>query len=359
MEHKNVFVRLAETQRSQGTAYSASLDIYSFGSLEKNVNAYQLRDHSPRYEEALSTYSNFINNYDVSACLATIEAYLIERVISTYIELANIRTFKLQSATYEQFGPGGYLLLQRITEYLKKREAFIMLDCKKSNASETQAAAFRGLLGNLRTNWGINYSPYNFDLINIIPWLGEDTLVLGSLEEPGLGLELMRSGKGLVIISQTPNDSGPQYQELTAVKRWKTLQMCTVIDAQRISEEYNLEKAGLSAIGLGVGATRELNGQIRKIFPTATLVVSNFDHINAKFANIMPEYINQGEWRGQGVMLCESGRASFAFLKEYGGSGQAANLEEDLLKYVRAFRAREKEAFNNFGSKIGLRFPFF
>jgi orotidine-5'-phosphate decarboxylase len=372
---KHNFVDLAEVQKAQGTLYCAGLDIHPFGSWRSNLDIYgSVIQSSSDFEkffalqnmyQSLAIYMPGLNKpRDFVELISAIECYLC-KIIDILVEKCNIRVFKPQSAFYEQFGPMGMVLLARIRQYIQVLEKqknirlICILDCKKGDISTTQAAYFTGLIGNLSSDWGIEYAPYDFDIINVTPWMGDDVLVLEEKGKELLGLQLMRQGKGLIVVNKTSNPSGPQYQELMITGRDKTLQMCNVEDLYNLSLKYDLEYEGLSTLGLVVGSTHPCDGSIRKLFPSTTLLVPGFGAQGGKFGLIMPELIHDGKWNGQGAIFSSSRGTMFPFMENLGGSGKVENLEMDLIKAIENFRINEKNAYEDPAVKeLGIICPF-
>lgn len=383
MKKRHNFVELAEVQQAQKTLYCAGLDPHSFGSADKNEAIYggallkikATVDTYAFYSDLLQLigfknklYDGIFIGSDMSkfaSHLAAVEAYLCV-VIKTLVEKCNIRVFKPQYGFYEQFGPVGGFLLMRVRNYIKELEKekdirlICILDCKRGDIATTQAGYFQGLLGNLYEEWGLDWAPYDFDIINVTPWMGSDVMVFGSKEKPGLGLKLMRQGKGVIGVNKTSNPSGPDYQELHAQERdGKTIQMCHVEDSYKWTKEYDLEHDGLSTIGLVVGSTHQCDGSIRQVFPSTTLLVPGFGAQGGKFSLIMSELIKAGKWNGQGAIFSSSRGTLYPFEKNYGGSGDVDNLEEDLIKAISIYREKEEEAYGQ--SEVidaGIIYPF-
>lgn len=383
MDKKHNFVELAEVQKKQKTLYCAGLDPHSFGSPEKNEAIYggalqKIRgtiDVWAFYFNLLKllgfkskVYDDIFSGSDMSkfaSHLAAVEAYLCV-VVKILVEKCNIRVFKPQYGFYEQFGPIGGFLLMRVRNYIKELETeknirlICILDCKRGDIATTQAGYFQGLLGNLREEWGIDWAPFDFDIINVTPWMGSDVMVLGSNKKPGLGLKFMRQGKGIIGVNKTSNPSGPDYQELRVQGRdGKAIQMCHAEDSYDWTISYDLEYEGLSAIGLVVGSTHPCDGSIRKAFPSTTLLVPGFGAQGGKFSLIMPELIREGKWNGQGAIFSSSRGTLYPFEKNYGGSGDVNNFEEDLIKAVQIFREKEEEAYKQPEVvDMGIVYPF-
>ncbi len=383
MKKKHNFVRLAEVQLAQGTLYCGGLDPHDFCSLEKNKKIYLHGspnvDRWQMYYEILGLLGFSVGTiYDspwnikdgternrFAAFLAGVEEYII-RVIDILVNKCNIRVFKPQAAFFEQFGPMGNIMLARIRAHIKKIEKekdirlICLLDCKRGDIKTTQAMYLLGLLGNLKESWGIDYAPYDFDIINVTPWMGSDVMAFTDDNGgEGKGLKLVREGKGLIVVNKSSNPSGLEYQEMQIVGKEKTLQMCNVDDVYRMSLELELEYENLSALGLVVGSTHICDGSIRKAFPTTTLLVPGFGAQGGKFNKIMLELIRSGKWNGLGAIFSSSRGTMYPFIEKYGGSGKIENLENDLMKAISKFREAEEAAYS--ASEVvnaGIIYPF-
>jgi len=295
--------------------------------------------------------------------MAAMKLY-IKHVIDTAWE-AGIRIFKPQFGLYIQFTVEGVRLLQRVKQHLDSLGAISILDCKPGDIFTTQTGYMTGYMDNLSRLWGIDYTPFGFDIINPTPWMGEDVLVLEDNKGNALlGLELLREGKGLVYVNKTSNPSGPQYQELrvhgqsTGIDRLKelgiepTLQLANAADAYILSQKYELEQDGLSQLGLVVGATHKCDGSTRRAFPTYTGVNPGFgaQSKDAKdplepFKKLMPELIREGKWNGQGAIFCSSRAVMFPWMKKYGGSGDIYDFRANLFSSIQRHRELEEEAY--------------
>lgn len=384
MRKKHNFVLLAETQRWQQTSYNAGLDIHGFKSYQENMDIYGSAIPSISSSEfdifldAFSKYRMIVNfcqindestRIKLAKLLSALEMYL-KKLIDIYIVKARIFTFKPQASFYEQLGPGGMVLLSEIRRYIKEIAkknnvpSVCMLDCKRGDIFTTQAAYFNAYLGNLSEDWGIDYSPYDFDIINVTPWMGRDVMVLYDKDKdgneiPAKGLNLMRDGKGIIGVNKTSNPSGPEYQELSIDGQNITLQMKHVIDMKEISKKEKLENRGLSTIGLVVGSTHICDGSIRRLFPGTTMLVPGFGAQGGKFFKIMLELIRSELWNGQGAIFSSSRGSMYPFLSKFGGSGDPKNLEKDALAAVIKFRKAEYEAYQTEEViAAGIRYPY-
>lgn len=365
---KHNFVELAELQRLSRTLYCAGIDIHGFGNLKNalDVYGYTEKDAVYNFYSELAKMSSrpclIVDYMQFAHLLAGIEDYVCRRIITTLVEECNIYIFKLQLGLFMQFGPVGMFLLQRINNFILRMEEqsgqriIRILDCKCGDIATTQEGYFTGFMGDLSWKWGIQYTPFDFDIINVTLWVGTDGCLLeDKAGNPLLGSELMYNGKGIFIVNKTSNPSGPMYQEFYLHQHTnKTLQLGNAHDAYNWNKKFDLEFDGLSALGLVVGATHPCDGSTRKAFPTTTLLVPGFGAQGGFFSYIMPELIKTGQWKGQGAIFSLSRATMFPFLRDYGGSGDVQSLENDLIASVKRFRNQEKTAYQ----ESSIPYPF-
>ena len=371
----NSFLDVAHVQLETGTMYCGGLDIHPFpGGLRGNLDVYQTLggDGSSLSKDTFYFYISLVpsiipslkagEQHNLALILSVTECYVI-KVIDIMVKKCNVRVFKPQFGFYEQFGPLGLVMLSRIRQHIKTLEKeydriITILDCKRGDIATTQTASFLGLMGDLYESWGINYAPFDFDIINITPWMGEDVLAIGTEENPGIGLKLMREGKGIISVNKTSNPSWDQYQAEELVSGG-TIQMKNVADLAALSKKYELEAGGFSNIGLVVGSTHVSNGEIRSTFPSATILGPGFGAQKGKFSHIIWELIRGGDWAGLGALFSSSRGTLYAWEKNFGGSGDPRNLEPDLITAIGNFRIAEKKAFEEPGlEEAGIIYPF-
>lgn len=379
MREKHNFVRLAEVQQRQQTSFNVGLDPHGFGSHKASLEIYSSAV-PPKFSSEYNIYMNRVDMYghimlysgvgqglirqQMAELLASVEFY-IKKIITIYIEKARVFTFKPQAAFYEQFGPAGMIMLAEIRRFISKtgmkvgEKTVTTLDCKRGDIFTTQGAYFNAYIGDLTDDWGVEYAPYDFEIMNITPWMGEDVMVLYDKGKPAKGLKLMKAGKGIIIVNKTSNPSSPQYQELVIQKKKVTLQMLNVADMKNISQWEKLENRGLSTIGLVVGSTHVCDGSIRLLFPGTTLLVPGFGAQGGSFEKIILEMIREERWNGQGAIFSSSRGSMYPFLAKYGGSGDPKNFENDAIKAVTEFRKAEKKAYQARNVvQAGIGYPY-
>ncbi|MFA5871932.1 MAG: hypothetical protein WC858_04415 [Parcubacteria group bacterium] len=370
----HAFLELIDAQTRGGTLYCGGYDLHpqqdvQRGAWDANMAVYgfqnggQIAYKTERYDfynrvVALEGLKGTARER-YAGLLAAIEDYLCY-VAEISVLKCGLFVFKTQWGFYVQFGPAGAFLLQRLRRKFQELEAttgcriIVILDCKPGDIATTQAAYFTGFMGSLMEQWGIDHAPFDFDVINPAPWMGRDVLVLEEKGRLGLGLKLLRQGKCLIYVNKTSNPSGPEYQDLLvkAGNEEMALFMLNALHAHQMSEEYGLHHEEVSQFGLVVGATRTCDGSIRRMFPWYTGLHPGFGAQSlgkdplSPFRKVILELRRDGRWNGFGGVHSSSRNHLFAWQKQYGGSGQVENLEQDLVAAVRKHRTLEEEAFN-------------
>lgn len=348
---------LAPEELSSRDKRKVNMQIYGFrngGDIDVKSEAFETYSQAARLA---SVPQDMVTSF--AGLLAAIEDYLHFH-LEILVSKGNVRVIKPQFGFYVQFGLAGMLLLQRLRfKLVALRQQYgisieDILDCKPGDIATTQQAYMTGFMGNLKDQWGIDYAPFDFSVINPTPWMGEDVLALEDKEgKPMAGLKLLREGKGLIYVNKTSNPSGKQYQDLLVKvgDEKMALYLVNAMDANDLSMLYGLETSGVSQLGLVVGATRNCDGTIRKVFPTTTLLNPGFGEQSqgkdplSPFRKVMLELRRDGRHNGLGCIFSSSRGLLFPWMAKYGGSGRPETLEEDLLGAIAVHRALEEEAY--------------
>ncbi|MFZ2189028.1 MAG: hypothetical protein WAV73_05715 [Candidatus Moraniibacteriota bacterium] len=394
----HAFLDLVDVQKASKTLYCGGFDIHPQKDLAQNTWAANMAIYGFRNGGQIAAGTESYGFYErvvslegligaerskYAGLLAAIEDYLFY-VLELSVLKCNLGVFKPQFGLYIQFGPAGMFLLQRLRRKIETlsedvgRRLIAIIDAKPGDVSLTQGGYFLGYLGNLLKSWGINHSPFNFDVTNPSPWMGEDAMCLEDVGKDGtkksmIGLNLLREGKGLVYVNKTSNPSGKQYQDLL-VKTEGNVEMAlylkNAMDARDLSEKHGLEEGGVSHLGLVVGATNFCDGSIRKMFPTHTSVNPGFGAQSKEklakdplipYKKVILELRRDDDKKlnGTGGIWSSSRNNLFPWKTEYGGSGDVNNLEADLDRAIGEHRALEEEAFNlPQVIDAGIRYPF-
>jgi len=98
----------------------------------------------------------------------------------------------------------------------------------------------------------------------------------------------------------------------------------------------------------------KMDTTFRKLRPTGLALVPGFGAQGGKFENVMPLVIRDGPHKGHVGLFAASRASNYAWTKEYGGSGDPANMDEDMARAIDKFRRNEKQAYTD----AGLYYPY-
>ena len=106
---------------------------------------------------------------------------------------------KPQVAFFEQYGPEGMSVLQKVVRYAREKGLLVILDGKRNDIGSTAAAYADGMLGETSV-WG-------GDAITVSPYLGDDSLT------PFFETAEKRDC-GVFVLVKTSNPGGAMLQDL-------------------------------------------------------------------------------------------------------------------------------------------------
>ena len=181
----------------------------------------------------------------VMACLET----AIDRVAA----------IKPQAAFFEQQGPAGMALLQRLGRAAIDAGMLVIMDAKRGDVGSTSTAYAAGWIG--------HNAPFPSDALTINPWLGIDTLqpFLDCADATGSGLFILNrtSNPGAADIQDKQVDGIPLYTHLA--------KMLAPLAAARTGT------TGISSLGIVAGATwPEEARALRADLPASPFLVPGF-----------------------------------------------------------------------------------
>ena len=190
--------------------------------------------------------------------------------------IGTVAAIKPQAAFFEQHGPKGMRILQKLARAAIDAGMLVIMDAKRGDIGSTSSAYAAGWIG--------HDAPFPSDALTINPWLGMDTL------EPFLQAA-DATGSGLFILNRTSNpgagdlqdrivDGKPLFEHLAG--------MLAPLAAARIGNH------GTSSVGIVAGATwPEDATTLRRILPTAPFLIPGFGAQGAG-----PEMATSGLIRG-------------------------------------------------------------
>jgi orotidine-5'-phosphate decarboxylase len=144
---------------------------------------------------------------------------------------------KPQAAFFEQLGPNGFQVLDKVQAYAKELGLLVLLDAKRGDISSTAKAYAEAY---------ISKDSYNFDAITLNPYLGPDSI------EPFVEVA-KASGAGLFVIAMTSNPGASVLQK-SAMATGEPLFM-RVAEMLLPMVDSLVGSAGYSSLGVVAGAT--------------------------------------------------------------------------------------------------------
>jgi orotidine-5'-phosphate decarboxylase len=144
---------------------------------------------------------------------------------------------KPQVAYFERFGSAGFRVLERLLSEARDADVLTIADAKRGDIGPTNDGYAQA--------WLDDRSPLCADAVTASPYLG-----VGALAP--LYQKANETGRGVFVLAATSNDEG------------RALQSARTADQERVEEmvlrqirEYNQRDAGLGALGVVLGATRD------------------------------------------------------------------------------------------------------
>lgn len=237
---------------------------------------------------------------DARADIGAVEKFLMEM-----IELAKplAPMIKPQLAFFEQFGPDGYALAQRICMAGKAAGLVVMLDAKRGDIGSTAEAYARACLG--------PPPAFDADCVTINAYLGRDSI------EPFQELAEQRH-KGIALLVRTSNPGAQDLQDLKVYGRplWEAV-------AQMISPEaFRLQgESGWSGMMAVAGATYPMEAQrLRGMLPKSLFLVPGYGAQGAGARAAMAGFV-QSKYGLEGGFVSSSRAILYP-----GAAGSAASL---------------------------------
>ena len=190
--------------------------------------------------QALSAISNF-----VTACLDS--------------AIGKVAAIKPQVAFFEQQGPDGMRLLQKLGRAAIDAGMLVIMDAKRGDIGSTSTA--------YATAWIGHEAIFPSDALTVSPWLGIDTL-------HAFLARADTTSSGLFVLSRTSNDGAGDLQDqlVEGVPLYTHLaNMLAPLAAERVGD------SGVSSLGIVAGATWPDDAKtLRAVLPHAPFLVPGF-----------------------------------------------------------------------------------
>lgn len=226
---------------------------------------------------------------------AAFEAFCF-RIIDVVAPL--VPAVKPQSAFFEELGPAGVMVLERVIRRARNAGLIVICDAKRGDIGSTAEAYARAYLAGEDPD----AAPFASDALTVNPYLGRDTL------EPFISTAAQR-GAGIYVLVRTSNPGAGTFQDrLTeGVPLYRSV-------AQAVEDFAALHAEGsdFGPVGAVVGATYPAElGELREAMPHVPLLVPGFGSQGAGAADVMPAFTPDG----LGALVNNSRGINFAYEK--------------------------------------------
>jgi len=233
------------------------------------------------------------NPPDHSALMAAAFEIFCRELIDVVAPL--VPAVKPQAAFFEECGPAGSAVLQRVIRHARSQGLLVICDAKRGDIGSTAEAYARGYLA----GEDADAAPWGADALTVNPMLGPDTL------EPFVDVAAER-GAGLYVLVRTSNPQSGRFQN----RRDDALPLYR--DMAEVVERLTNGTRGNDAfgcVGAVVGATcpEELT-ELREVMPHAPLLVPGYGSQGGTAADVA------GAFRpdGTGALVNSSRSINFA-----------------------------------------------
>ena len=227
---------------------------------------------------------------------AAFEAFCFE-IIEIVAPL--VPAVKPQAAFFEEHGPAGTRVLQRVVRRARDKGLIVILDAKRGDIGSTAGAYARGYLAGEDPD----AAPWAADALTVNPYLGPDTLApfVETAHERNAGLYILvrTSNPGAAEFQSEPSQGTPLYRTVG-----KTVEQLSCRE---------LDSFGYGAVGAVVGATcpEELK-EMREQMPHVPLLVPGYGSQGGTSADAA----NAFDLKGLGAVVNSSRGINFAFRNE-------------------------------------------
>lgn len=229
---------------------------------------------------------------------------------------------KPQVAFFEQLGPDGLLMLQRVIRHARDQGLMVIADAKRGDIGSTAAAYADAWLAGEDPD----AAQWAADCLTVNPYLGGDSL------DPFVKTATER-GAGLYVLVRTSNNGAADFQDR------KTNDQTLYESVAAMVEQLSLDSldGNYGQVGAVVGATwpEELT-QLRAAMPHTLFLVPGYGSQGGTAKDVM----SATDANGQGALVNSSRGINFAHSKEpYASEFGADRWEEAVEAATRAMIA--------------------
>lgn len=217
---------------------------------------------------------------------------------------------KPQSAYFEQFGPDGMRVMQKMCRAFQERGTFVIMDAKRGDIGSTN-------MGYAKAYFGPN-SPYHCDALTVTAYLGIDALeelFTYAAENDGMVYVVVRSSNPEGSLFQNAKlDNGQKVYEYLAEK-------ITAFNEGR-------KEKNLGPVGAVIGATIDNVKEIAEMMPYSSYLCPGIGFQGATYEDFGPR---MGESVKRAIPIAARG----VLLK----GPDEETIREEIKKHIQASRA--------------------
>lgn len=206
---------------------------------------------------------------------------------------------KPQAAFFEEIGPDGMRVLERIVRSATERGLLVIMDAKRGDIGTTATAYANAFLGSGHPGTP-TYSPFGADALTVNPFLGADTL------EPFVQ-RCDSVGGGLFVLVKTSNPGSKFLQDVQSDHQSVSERIANQVE--RLSQSRS-GSAGYGPIGAVVGATYpEQLAKMRAMMPSAWILIPGYGAQGGSASDVR----HGMDTRGLGAVINSSRGILFAY----------------------------------------------
>lgn len=233
---------------------------------------------------------------NLASVASAYERFCIE-VLDAVCDLVPV--VKPQSAFFEEIGPEGMRVLERVVRAATERGLLVIMDAKRGDIGTTATAYASAFLGAGEPGTS-NYSPFGADALTVNPFLGADTL------EPFVQ-RCDAVGGGLFVLVKTSNPGSAFLQDVMSNDGSVSDRVGKQVEHLSQSRCGN---AGYGSIGAVVGATYpEQLAAMRATMPHAWILIPGYGAQGGSASDVR----HGMDARGLGAIINSSRGIIFAY----------------------------------------------
>ena len=209
---------------------------------------------------------------------------------------------KPQAAFFEEPGPDGSRVLQRVIRYARDAGLIVICDVKRGDIGSSSEAYARGWLAGADPD----AAPWGADAVTVNPYLGPDTL------EPFCQVAREREG-GIYVLVRTSNPGSAAFQDFHDKETEGVRLFERIADTVESLAVESADESGYGFSGAVVGATwPEELAALRKRMPHVPLLVPGYGSQGGTAEDVAGAFASDGT----GAIVNSSRGINFAWQRE-------------------------------------------